>query len=73
MSHFRKMIKANRAKLDLSLQDVANAAEMTKGHLHDLEIGRSANPTIKTIFGLACALRINPDRLAHAALVDMSR
>jgi transcriptional regulator with XRE-family HTH domain len=70
---FSETIKTTRIRRGLSLQNAADAAGLTKAHVWDLETGRSHNPTIKTIFAVACALRINPDRLAHAALVDLAR
>lgn len=67
------MIAAERKKLNLSLQDVANRAGITKSHMWELENGRAVNPTIATVNGLAKALGIPFVELAAGALNDTAR
>lgn len=68
-----KMIAAERERLDMSLQEVADRAGITKSHMWELEQGRSVNPTIATVHGLAKALGIPFVELAAGALNDTTR
>lgn len=68
-----EMIASERAKIDLSLQEVADRAGITKSHMWELENGRSVNPTIATVNGLARALGIPFVELAAGALNDTRR
>ena len=69
----RAMIVAERAHLGMSLQEVADRAGITKSHMWELEQGRSVNPTIATVNGLAKALGIPFVELAAGALNDTQR
>jgi len=66
---FGDLIKGKRDALDLTLQEVADAAGVTKGHLHDLEHGRHANPGLYTCARLALALGLSVQAMA-AAIVE---
>jgi DNA-binding XRE family transcriptional regulator len=66
----RKMITDMRFDLGLSLQEVADRAGITKSHMWEIEQGRSANPTIRTVYGLSKALGIPFVSLAAGALND---
>ena len=66
----RKMIVDERARLKLSLQDVADRAGITKSHMWELEQGRSINPTVRTVHGLAKALGIPFVSMAAGAIND---
>lgn len=68
-----KMIAAERERLDLSLQEVADRAGITKSHMWELEKGRAVNPTVATVHGLAKALGIPFVELAAGALNDTQR
>src|SRR5258705_11117737 len=46
-------IKELRMKKKMSLQDVANAVEVSKAHIWDLETGRSKNPSIELLKKMA--------------------
>lgn len=46
-------MKELRVKKGLSLQDVADKVGASKAHIWDLETGRSKNPTMELIIGLA--------------------
>lgn len=65
-----KMIAEERERLNLSLQQVADRAGITKSHMWELENGRAVNPTIATVNGLARALGIPFVELAAGALND---
>ena len=56
-------IKMLRDMRGMSLQQVADAAGMTKSHIWELEQGRSSNPTVNAIWGLAEALTVSPAHL----------
>lgn len=66
----KAIIVSERKKQDLSLQEVADRAEITKSHMWELEQGRSVNPTIRTVYGLAKALGVPFVSMAAGALND---
>jgi transcriptional regulator with XRE-family HTH domain len=71
MTKLGTIIHQRRTKLDMSLQKVAGVAGITKTHVWDIETGRSRNPTIKTLLGLATALQVSTIKLCVAALKDL--
>lgn len=73
MSTLGKAIKANRKRAEMSLQDLATAAGLTKSYVWELEVGRQTNPTVKAIHGLATALSIEPGIMAIWALAYFNR
>lgn len=56
-------IKLLRELRDMSLQAVGDSAGLTKSHVWELEQGRSVNPTVNAIWGLAEALSGSPATL----------
>jgi transcriptional regulator with XRE-family HTH domain len=73
MGFMSECIKENRSICKMSLQEVADAAGLTKAHVWELEQGRCINPTIKSILGVATALRVDPSMLASLAMADLRR
>jgi transcriptional regulator with XRE-family HTH domain len=53
-------IKLLRALRRMSLDEVGQAAGLTKSHVWELEQGRSRNPTVNAVWGLARALSVSP-------------
>lgn len=53
-------IKLLRALRRMSLDEVGQAAGLTKSHVWELEQGRSRNPTVNAVWGLARALTVSP-------------
>ena len=51
-------IKAFRIRKKLSLQELADAAGVSKAHIWDLETGRSKNPSIELVTKLADKLGV---------------
>jgi len=51
-------IKAFRTKKKMSLQDLADAAGVSKAHIWDLETARSKNPSIELLTTLANKLDV---------------
>ena len=70
MSCLGEMLRTFRANRKLSLQDVANAASLSKAHVWELESGRVVNPTIDTLCKLGAALDMDPELLCQASLAD---
>lgn len=66
----RKMIADERVRLNLSLQEVADRARITKSHMWELEQGRAVNPTVRTVHGISKALGIPFVSMAAGALND---
>lgn len=56
-------IKLLREMRDMSLQQVADAAGLTKSHVWELERGRSVNPTVNAVWGMSAALCVSPAML----------
>lgn len=56
-------IKLLRELRDMSLQEVADGAGLTKSHVWEMEQGRSVNPTVNAVWGLAEALSVSPAML----------
>jgi len=56
-------IKLLRELRDMTLQAVADAANLTKSHVWELEKGQSINPTVNAIWGLSAALCVSPSTL----------
>lgn len=54
-----KTIKARRAELGFSLQDVADATGLSKAHVWDLERGASSDPKVTTLLAVSDALRMS--------------
>lgn len=52
---------ALREQHGLSLQEVADRAELSKSHIWDLEQGRARNPTVDTAVRLARAFGVSLD------------
>jgi transcriptional regulator with XRE-family HTH domain len=64
------MGEARKAR-GMSLEELGQAAGLTKSHVWELEHGRSRNPTIRAIWGLSRALAVSPAWLLGLA-VDQS-
>lgn len=60
MAQFQERIRAARKARNMSLEDVAAASGFTKSHVWELERGRSRNPTVRAVWGLAGALAVTP-------------
>jgi transcriptional regulator with XRE-family HTH domain len=56
-------LKMLRELRGMSLQQVADAADLTKSHVWELEQGRAINPTVNAVWGLAEALAVAPGTL----------
>lgn len=60
---FSERMKMLREMRDMSLQQVADAASLTKSHVWELEQGRAVNPTVAAVWGLSRALSVAPATL----------
>lgn len=56
-------LKLLREMRGMSLQEVGDAAGLTKSHVWELEQGRSVNPTVNAVWGLSAALCVSPAML----------
>jgi len=65
---FGELIKTKRIAVGLTLEEAGASAGLTKGHLHDLEAGRHANPGLYTCTRLAVALGLSVQQMAAAIL-----
>lgn len=66
----KNIIETERKRLNLSLQEAADRAGITKSHMWELEQGRAVNPTIWTVYGLSKALGVPFISMAAGALND---
>jgi DNA-binding XRE family transcriptional regulator len=55
------MLKQARARADLSLAEVCEAARISKGHLWELENGKQTNPSLDVMRKLSAVLAIKPE------------
>lgn len=60
---FAERMKMLRDMRDMTLQQVADAADLTKSHVWELEQGRAVNPTVAAVWGLSRALSVSPATL----------
>lgn len=67
-----EMARTHRIIQGMSLQEVADRAACTKSHVWEIENGRSRNPTVRMVAGLAAALGLPFMMLATAALREDS-
>lgn len=56
-------IKMLREMRGMTLQSVADGAGLSKPHVWELEQGKSVNPSVNAIWGLASALSVSPAML----------
>lgn len=56
-------IKLLREMRGLTLQQVADASDLTKSHVWEMEQGKSSNPTVNAVWGLSAALCVSPSML----------
>lgn len=66
---FGRFIRDQREALGLSLQELADRAGCTKSHVWEIEDGRSKNPTVKMVHGLAEGLGVPVMAVFSAALI----
>lgn len=57
---FQRRLGETRKARKMSLEDVAKASGFTKSHVWELERGKSTNPSIRAVWGLASALGVSP-------------
>ena len=53
------LLKSRRQKLGVSLDTAASAIGCTKGHLHDMERGRSNNPCLELMVSFMAYYKIS--------------
>lgn len=63
MSTLAKLLRGAREAKGWRLQESAYALGTTKGHLHDLESGRSDNPTLRLIAALVIVYGVRPEAI----------
>ncbi len=56
-------IRETRKACNMSLDDVADAAGMSKTHIWEIEKGRTSNPTINAVWSISGALGVTPSWL----------
>jgi transcriptional regulator with XRE-family HTH domain len=61
-------VRAQRHRHNLSLSQLAERVGCSKAHLHDIEMGRTANPTLDFICDLAAAVGVSAVQVVRAAL-----
>lgn len=70
MSLLGTAIKTLRTEQKLTLQEVADAADLSRAHIWELEQGRSDNPRVSVLCQLAGALNVSPTHLFIAAIPE---
>jgi transcriptional regulator with XRE-family HTH domain len=60
MASFQERIRSTRQARNMSLEELGAASGFTKGHVWELENGKSRNPTVRAVWGLSKALGVTP-------------
>lgn len=68
MSNLGKLVRAKRNERGLSLQNVADAASLSKAHVWEIERGRADNPSVSTLTALGAALGVSAVELFRATM-----
>jgi transcriptional regulator with XRE-family HTH domain len=66
------MLRTARESKGWTLQESADMLGTTKGHLHDLESGRSDNPTLKLIAAMVIVYGVRPEAVIAAAIAKVT-
>lgn len=61
MSELHALLRKARDEKNWSLQEAADMLGTTKGHLHDLESGRSDNPTLRLVAAMVIVYGLRPE------------
>lgn len=64
------LLRTKRELLNLSLKDVAEACDISKSHIWDLEQGHTSNPSIRLSIELCLVLRIQIEDFACSVLEE---
>ncbi len=67
-----QMMKLARDSRGWSLQESADMLGCTKSHLHDMEAGRSVNPTLGLIAAIVLVYGLRPEAIIATALSGRS-
>lgn len=66
-----EFVSTERTRQCLSLQHIANAAGCTKAHVSAIALGKTANPSVAMIRGLAVALGCEPEVVFRCAMASL--
>lgn len=66
-----EFVSTERHRQSLSLQHIANAAGCTKAHVSAIALGKTANPSVAMIRGLAVALGCDPVVVFRCAMASL--
>lgn len=72
MSALASLLRNAREAKGWSLQESADMLGTTKGHLHDLESGRSDNPTLRLIAALVIVYGVRPEAMVACAIAGLT-
>jgi transcriptional regulator with XRE-family HTH domain len=70
MSDLSALLRRARESKGWSLQESAEMLGTTKGHLHDLESGRSDNPTLRLVAAIVIVYGIRPEAIVATVTKD---
>lgn len=68
MTPLKTLLRQAREDRGWSLQEAAGVLGTTKGHLHDLESGRSDNPTLRLVAALVIVYGLRPEAVVASAI-----
>lgn len=72
MQPLKTLLRKAREGKGWSLQEAADMLGTTKGHLHDLESGRSDNPTLRLIAALVIVYGVRPEAVVACAIASLT-
>ena len=66
------LLKKSRADKCFSLQEAADMLGVSKAHLHEMEQGKTTNPTLRVIAALVIVYGVRPEAvIATATIADV--
>jgi len=68
LSPFSSLLRSLRAKSGMSLSQASRVMKISKAHLHDLESGKSDNPTLATVSVLSLAYGVSPSTIIRVGI-----
>lgn len=72
MTPLKTLLRNARETRGWSLQEASDMLGTTKGHLHDLEAGRSDNPTLRLVAALVIVYGLRPEAIVASVIPSLT-
>lgn len=71
MTPLQTLLRKAREGKGWTLQEAADMLGTTKGHLHDLESGRSDNPTLRLVAAIVIVYGLRPEAIIASVIPSL--